>query len=113
MASSKTKQRRPPEKRAAAKPAPAKGKDEAPEKDAPETPDSPLLDLSDAAVRKMIKLAKKRGWVTHDQINGKSSGMDPLSNLRRFPRRVAFMRHYHQQIDIRIRSRVTTRIGSE
>jgi len=32
-------------------------------------PDSPLLDLSDAAVRKMIKLAKKRGWVTHDQIS--------------------------------------------
>jgi RNA polymerase primary sigma factor len=34
-----------------------------------ETPDSPLLDLSDAAVRKMIKLAKKRGWVSHEQIN--------------------------------------------
>src|SRR5436190_20556715 len=69
MASSKTKQRRPPEKRAAAKPAPAKGKDEAPEKDAPETPDSPLLDLSDAAVRKMIKLAKKRGYVTYEALN--------------------------------------------
>ncbi|EJW10580.1 RNA polymerase sigma factor RpoD [Rhodovulum sp. PH10] len=37
----------------------------------PETPDTPLplLDLSDAAVRKMIRLAKKRGYVTHDQIN--------------------------------------------
>src|SRR6266498_4218502 len=45
-------------------------KDEVPEKEGPETStDSPLLDLSDAAVRKMIKLAKKRGWVTHDQIN--------------------------------------------
>ena len=44
-------------------------KEEAPEKEASESPDSPLLDLSDAAVRKMIKLAKKRGWVTHDQIN--------------------------------------------
>ncbi len=44
-------------------------KEEAPEKEATESPDSPLLDLSDAAVRKMIKLAKKRGWVTHDQIN--------------------------------------------
>jgi RNA polymerase primary sigma factor len=44
-------------------------KEEAPEKEATEGPDSPLLDLSDAAVRKMIKLAKKRGWVTHDQIN--------------------------------------------
>jgi RNA polymerase primary sigma factor len=52
------------------KPAPQK-KEEAPEKEAAETPtqDSPLLDLSDVAVRKMIKLAKKRGWVTHDQIN--------------------------------------------
>jgi len=31
--------------------------------------DGPLLDLSDAAVRRMIKLAKKRGYVTHEQIN--------------------------------------------
>ena len=46
-------------------------KDEMPEKETPETPDAPLplLDLSDAAVRKMIRLAKKRGYVTHDQIN--------------------------------------------
>src|SRR5215208_4832787 len=44
-------------------------KEEAPEKETPESTDSQLLDLSDAAVRKMIKLAKKRGWVTHDQIN--------------------------------------------
>src|SRR5512144_2857246 len=44
-------------------------KEEAPEKETPESTDSPLLDLSDAAVRKMIKLAKKRGWVTHDQLN--------------------------------------------
>src|SRR5271168_4744371 len=45
--------------------------DAAPEKDAPDTPDAPLplLDLSDAAVRKMIKAAKKRGYVTHDQVN--------------------------------------------
>ena len=46
-------------------------KDEAPEKETPDTPDSPLplLDLSDAAVRKMIKAAKKRGYVTHDELN--------------------------------------------
>src|SRR3954470_14894466 len=44
-------------------------KEDGPEKEASDSPDSPLLDLSDAAVRKMIKLAKKRGWVTHDQIN--------------------------------------------
>ena len=29
----------------------------------------PLLDLSDAAVKKMIKQAKKRGFVTFDQLN--------------------------------------------
>ena len=44
---------------------------ETPEKDAPETPDAPLplLDLSDAAVKKMIKQAKKRGYVTYEQLN--------------------------------------------
>jgi RNA polymerase primary sigma factor len=35
---------------------------------APDSP-LPLLDLSDAAVKKMIKQAKKRGYVTHDQLN--------------------------------------------
>ena len=56
--------------KAATKAKPA-GAAETPEKDGAEAPatDSPLLDLSDAAVRKMIKLAKKRGWVSHDQIN--------------------------------------------
>ena len=29
----------------------------------------PLLDLSDAAVKELIRSAKKRGYVTHDQIN--------------------------------------------
>jgi RNA polymerase primary sigma factor len=48
-----------------------KEKEEAPEKEASETPDTPLplLDLSDAAVKKLIRTAKKRGYVTHDQIN--------------------------------------------
>jgi RNA polymerase primary sigma factor len=31
--------------------------------------DTPLLDLSDAAVKKLIRDAKKRGYITHDQIN--------------------------------------------
>jgi hypothetical protein len=45
-------------------------KEEMEEKEGPETlPDSPLLDLSDAAVKKLIRSAKKRGYVTHDQIN--------------------------------------------
>jgi len=48
-----------------------KEKEEAPEKETPEASDTPLplLDLSDAAVKKLIRTAKKRGYVTHDQIN--------------------------------------------
>jgi RNA polymerase primary sigma factor len=46
-------------------------KDEAPEKEAEGAPDQPLplLDLSDAGVKKMIKAAKKRGYVTYEQLN--------------------------------------------
>jgi RNA polymerase primary sigma factor len=45
-------------------------KEDLPEKETPESaPDCPLLDLSDAAVKKLIRTAKKRGYVTHDQIN--------------------------------------------
>jgi RNA polymerase primary sigma factor len=32
-------------------------------------PDAPLLDMSDAAVRKMITRAKQRGYVTYDELN--------------------------------------------
>ncbi|MDB5529080.1 MAG: polymerase sigma factor, sigma-70 family [Devosia sp.] len=43
---------------------------EKPEAGAPEaTNDSPLLDLSDAAVKKLIKVAKKRGYVTYEELN--------------------------------------------
>src|SRR2546427_10077203 len=69
MASTKTKSRPPEKTRPAAKAKPTPGKDEAPEKETPETHDSPLLDMSDAAVRKMIKLAKKRGYVTYENLN--------------------------------------------
>jgi RNA polymerase primary sigma factor len=34
-----------------------------------ESTETPLLELSDAAVKKLIHNAKKRGYVTHDQIN--------------------------------------------
>src|ERR1700681_4821830 len=41
-----------------------------PDKAQPEvTTDGPLLDLADAEVTKMIKRAKKRGYITHQQIN--------------------------------------------
>ena len=34
-----------------------------------ESQDGPLLDLNDAAVKKMIKAAKKRGYVTYEELN--------------------------------------------
>jgi RNA polymerase primary sigma factor len=34
-----------------------------------ETPDSPLIDLSDQAVKRLIKLAKQRGYITYDELN--------------------------------------------
>ncbi|HEY1361813.1 MAG TPA: RNA polymerase sigma factor RpoD [Xanthobacteraceae bacterium] len=44
-----------------------------PRPDSPEkvesSSDRPLLDLSDGAVKKLIRIAKKRGYVTHDQIS--------------------------------------------
>ena len=42
---------------------------EAPETEAPAAPDGPLLDLTDAAVKKFIKQAKARGYVTMDELN--------------------------------------------
>src|SRR5262245_19255141 len=45
-------------------------KEDLPEKETPESvPGGPLLDLSDAAVKKLIRSAKRRGYVTHEQIN--------------------------------------------
>jgi RNA polymerase primary sigma factor len=41
-------------------------KEAMPEKEAPEIP---LLNLSDAAVTALIRSAKKRGYVTHDQVH--------------------------------------------
>ncbi len=34
-----------------------------------DVPDTPLLDLSHAAVMEVIRSAKKRGYITHDRIN--------------------------------------------
>src|SRR5262249_25895807 len=45
-------------------------KEKIPENEGSESPpDNPLLDLSDAAVKGLIRTARKRGYVTHDQIN--------------------------------------------
>ncbi len=51
---------------AAKKPAAKKVAKKAAEAEASE--DRPLLDMSNAAVKKMIRVAKKRGWVTHDEL---------------------------------------------
>ncbi len=42
---------------------------EAPEAEAPAVTDGPLLDLTDAGVKKFIKQAKARGYVTMDELN--------------------------------------------
>jgi RNA polymerase primary sigma factor len=44
-------------------------KEKIPEKVSETPPDRPVLDLSDAAVKELIRTAKKRGYVTHDKIN--------------------------------------------
>src|SRR5258708_1103774 len=55
---------------AASKTHATKQKEEVLKKDGPDTPpDSPPIDLWDDAVKKLIRSAKKRGYVTHDQIN--------------------------------------------
>ena len=52
-------------------------KEEVLEKEGPEIrSDSPLLDLSDAAIKKLIRSGKKRGYVTHVQINELQSSED-------------------------------------
>jgi RNA polymerase primary sigma factor len=52
------------------------------EKEGPETPPDSPLDLSDAAVKKLISSAKKRGYVTHDQINALLSSEEVKSASR-------------------------------
>src|SRR5437773_5703544 len=45
-------------------------KEEMLEREGPETPpDRPLLDLSNASLKALIRTAKKHGYVTYDQIN--------------------------------------------
>ena len=56
-------------KAAAVKPG-QKGKDEAPEGQTPAAPgDSPLLDSTNASIKKLIAKAKERGYITYDELN--------------------------------------------
>ena len=47
----------------------AKAEAAAKRKSAPEATDGPLLDMNDATVKKFIKAAKARGFVTYDELN--------------------------------------------
>ncbi len=47
----------------------AKSEATAKRKSAPEATDGPLLDMNDATVKKFIKSAKARGFVTYDELN--------------------------------------------
>ena len=48
-------------------------KEQAPKGENPTSlPDCPLLDLSDAAIKALVRSASKRGYITHDQINALS-----------------------------------------
>jgi RNA polymerase primary sigma factor len=44
-------------------------KNEAAETENPDSGDAPLIDLNDASIKKLIARAKKRGFVTYDEIN--------------------------------------------
>jgi RNA polymerase primary sigma factor len=59
-------------------------KEEMLEKEGPETPpDSPLIDRSNGSVKALIRTAKKRGYVTHDQINSlmKEVNFEQIENV--------------------------------
>ena len=61
-----------------------------------ETPDGPVLDMSDAAVKKMIKVAKARGFVTYDELNEVSAVGGSLLRADRRHHGDA-VRHGHQR----------------
>src|SRR3982751_7071930 len=44
-------------------------KTEAQEVDTAEAGDAPLIDLNDASVKKLLARAKKRGFLTYDELN--------------------------------------------
>ena len=50
------------------------------ESETPGDADSPLLDMSDVGVRKMIARAKQRGYVTYDELNAALPG-DQVNRL--------------------------------
>jgi len=56
-------------KKAAPKTAAKTKKGQASDADGAESQDRPVLDMSDTAVKKLIKKAKERGYVTYDELN--------------------------------------------
>jgi len=63
---------------------PTKQKEEVPKKNGPEpTSDSPPIDLWDDAVNKLIRGAKKRGYVTHVRIPLEAAPDSGMKGARR------------------------------
>jgi RNA polymerase primary sigma factor len=44
-------------------------KNEAVETETQDSGDAPLIDLNDASIKKLIARAKKRGFITYDELN--------------------------------------------
>ena len=65
----KAQEKTPTKKKAAAVKTAAQAPSDKTAEDSDSTEDRPLLDMSNAAVKKMIRVAKKRGWVTYDELN--------------------------------------------
>ncbi len=61
-----------------------------------EPADGPVLDMSDAAVKKLIKTAKARGFVTYDELN-EVLPSEEVSSEQIEDTHVDALRHGHQR----------------
>jgi hypothetical protein len=55
--------------------------DEMPEEQVPEISDRPVLDTADAAVRKMVNLAKERGYITQELLNPEGVTSEQIEDI--------------------------------
>ncbi len=54
---------------------------ETPEGQVPETSDRPVLDTADAAVRKMVNLAKERGYITQEPLDSEGVTSEQIEDI--------------------------------
>src|SRR5207247_9530227 len=55
--------------------------DEMPEEQVPETSDRPVLDAAKAGVRKLVNLAKERGYVTQELLNSEGVASEQIDDI--------------------------------